>query len=110
MTAVFEWALANSLVALALAIPAYASSWLRRPALTHALWLIVLVRLIMPPLWHVPVAFGTTAKTLEPIAQLPTNFIDDAVSSPPSLRSGSAEEMPDEPMVLNDAIPAEAQP
>ena len=62
MTAVFEWALANSLLALVLAIPAYASIWLRRPALTHALWLLVLLHLITPPMWHVPIAFGTSTQ------------------------------------------------
>src|SRR5205823_7388359 len=55
MTAVFEWALANAVLALLLALPAYASRWLRRPAVTHALWLLVLLRLIVPPMWHVPI-------------------------------------------------------
>jgi beta-lactamase regulating signal transducer with metallopeptidase domain len=43
--------------------------------------------------------------------QLPTAPSDDAVSeSPPSLRTGFAEELPDEPIVLNDAPSTEPQP
>src|SRR5262245_43255569 len=29
--------------------------WVKRPALTDALWLLVLIRLVLPPLWHVEV-------------------------------------------------------
>jgi beta-lactamase regulating signal transducer with metallopeptidase domain len=64
MTAIFDWALANAVLALLLAIPAYASSWMRRPAVTHALWLLVLLRLAVPPLWHVPVIGGKTQPAL----------------------------------------------
>ena len=30
----------------------------RRPALMHALWIVVLLKLITPPLWSVPVLPG----------------------------------------------------
>lgn len=53
MTPLVEWALANALLAIPLAIAAWTSSWLRRPAISHALWVLVLLRLFAPPLWQV---------------------------------------------------------
>ena len=67
MTAIFEWALMNSAMALLLAVPAYASSWLKRPAITHAMWLLVLLRLVAPPMWIVPVAWQSDV-----VAEVPT--------------------------------------
>jgi beta-lactamase regulating signal transducer with metallopeptidase domain len=55
MTPLLEVALANAVLALPLAVFAVAVSWFRRPAVTHALWLLVLLRLFMPPIWRVPV-------------------------------------------------------
>ena len=82
-----------------MAIPAYASTWLRRPAVTHALWLLVLLRLITPPMWHVPISFGTTAKFVDPIVQLPTapEFESTEISIPDI----------DETIVVADNVPAE---
>ncbi len=53
----FLWVLAcNALVASGLAVLALlAARWRARPALTHALWLLVLVKLATPPLVPVPV-------------------------------------------------------
>jgi beta-lactamase regulating signal transducer with metallopeptidase domain len=51
-----EVALVNAVMASLFAlVAAAAGSWFRRPALSHALWLLVLVKLITPPLWRVPV-------------------------------------------------------
>jgi beta-lactamase regulating signal transducer with metallopeptidase domain len=60
-----EYVLSNSAAAVLLAPLAYASKWLRRPALTHILWLIVLVRLITPPAYSMRVVYWNA----EPIAQ-----------------------------------------
>jgi beta-lactamase regulating signal transducer with metallopeptidase domain len=109
MTAVFEWALTNSLLALALAIPAYASAWLRRPAITHALWLLVLVRLIMPPVWHVPVTYGTTAKTTDPISLIPAAPISDSIETTiPDIEETTfvPESVPEEPVTTASDVPA----
>jgi beta-lactamase regulating signal transducer with metallopeptidase domain len=50
----------------------------RRPALMHALWLVVLLKLLTPPLWTIPVralpATRTSAPTLEvvpPVREIP---------------------------------------
>ncbi|HEX4794291.1 MAG TPA: M56 family metallopeptidase [Humisphaera sp.] len=49
----------NSLGAAILALLAIvASLFLRRPALTHILWVLVLVKLITPPIWAIPVTIG----------------------------------------------------
>jgi beta-lactamase regulating signal transducer with metallopeptidase domain len=55
MSALLQVALTNAVLALGLAVVAWAGSILRRPALTHALWLLVLLRLVVPPVWQVPV-------------------------------------------------------
>src|SRR5882724_8181670 len=58
MNALLETALSNVLMASLLAIPAaLAAMWGRRPALTHGLFLLVLLKLVTPPLFRVPVAW-----------------------------------------------------
>src|SRR4051812_38404526 len=48
--------LSNALMAAVLALPAAAVARLgRRPALAHALWLLVLLKLLTPPLIPIPV-------------------------------------------------------
>jgi hypothetical protein len=54
--AILRVALSNTLLAAVLALAAMAVSRIfRRPAVSHALWLIVLLKLITPPLWNVAV-------------------------------------------------------
>jgi beta-lactamase regulating signal transducer with metallopeptidase domain len=50
MQALVETGLSNALVASVLALLAFAVSRWRRPALAHGLWLLVLVKLVTPPL------------------------------------------------------------
>ena len=50
MQALVETALSNALVASVLALVAFAVSRWRRPALAHGLWLLVLIKLVTPPL------------------------------------------------------------
>jgi beta-lactamase regulating signal transducer with metallopeptidase domain len=45
--------LANAVGASVLALVALTAARRRRPALTHALWLLVLLKLVTPPLWQV---------------------------------------------------------
>jgi WD40 repeat protein len=55
MASLLEIGLANAVCAAALAVLALAvGRWLRRPAVLHALWLLVLVKLITPPLFPLP--------------------------------------------------------
>src|SRR5437879_1834094 len=49
---------ANAACAALLALAALAAGrWSRRPALTHGLWLLVLLKLVTPPLFPLPLAW-----------------------------------------------------
>lgn len=55
MTAFLEAGLRNAAMATVLAlVVAVVTRIVRRPALAHALWLLVLLRLVMPPIWTLP--------------------------------------------------------
>lgn len=53
MTMLFEWLMSNAITASVLALLAFGVSkaWPRRPALAHACWLLVLVKLLTPPFY-----------------------------------------------------------
>lgn len=69
MTSLVDWALANALLAIPLAVAAWTSSWLRRPAISHALWVLVLLRLFAPPLWQIPLpAWDTPTPSASAVA------------------------------------------
>jgi beta-lactamase regulating signal transducer with metallopeptidase domain len=58
MHALVEAGLNNSIMAGVIALAAFTLSRLcRRPALTHALWLLVLLKLVTPPLVRVPISW-----------------------------------------------------
>lgn len=58
MGTVLEISLSNALVACGLAgLAGVVGWWWRRPALTHACWLLVLLKLLTPPLWNLPVSW-----------------------------------------------------
>lgn len=66
MAFLLDVALANLLVAVLLAAAAaLAGLWGRRPALTHALWLLVLLKLITPPLFDCPLLPASPAPSTE---------------------------------------------
>ena len=64
MSWLLEATLSNALVATAMALVVVAlARFLRhRPAVVHAMWLIVLLKLVTPPLVSVPVKFGWEAR------------------------------------------------
>jgi beta-lactamase regulating signal transducer with metallopeptidase domain len=65
--AILRVALSNTLLAAMLALTALAiSRTFRRPALSHAMWLIVLLKLITPPLWNVALPLIPAQKTHKP--------------------------------------------
>lgn len=67
MSFLLEMALANLIVAAILALfAALAGLWGRRPAVTHALWLLVLVKLITPPFFEYPIPWAAPPR--EPVA------------------------------------------
>lgn len=72
MAGFLDIAVSNGLVAGLLAIVAASFGlWGRRPALTHALWVLVWLKLITPPLWtyHVPWLDASRAAPAEPVAK-----------------------------------------
>src|SRR5687767_12728453 len=81
MASLLEHALANLAVAAVLAVVAgMVGLWGRRPAITHALWLLVLLKLITPPLfslelpWPAPTLASETpieSEKSDVIAELP---------------------------------------
>ena len=59
--------LSNALVATGLALaPLVLSRFGRSPALVHSLWLVVLLKLVTPPLLHVPLVMSSTAPQVRP--------------------------------------------
>src|SRR5690242_7619081 len=80
MTPLLECALANAALAVPLAVLAAAGSLARRPAVAHALWLGVLLRLFVPPLWRVPLPEWSTDRppitpTILPVAAITTDVV-----------------------------------
>ena len=59
MTTLFDIAVTNAVIVVPLAVLVWLVSRVaRRPALTHALWIVVLLKLVTPPLFHLPVTFS----------------------------------------------------
>ncbi len=57
MTTLLEIVLINSLTVVPLAVLAFAlGRWAKRPALTHVAWVLVLMKLVTPPFFQLPVA------------------------------------------------------
>ncbi len=92
MDALVRVVLSNCAVALALAVvAACAGRWCRRPALTHALWLLVLLKLLTPPLVPVPVGWAALA----PPAGVAVTPLDGAPPAAPA--PGDVAEVPRPP-------------
>ena len=84
MTMLFEWLISNAITATILALIALAVSkaWPRRPALAHACWLLVLVKLLTPPIYVFPLTLPasvqvaqTKPKEVEPNIPLPSTSV-----------------------------------
>ncbi len=68
--------LTNAVVVAVLAVPAYCVSRLgKRPALAHLLWLFILIKLVTPPLWQVPIRL--------PISKEEASTTTAAITPPP---------------------------
>ncbi len=110
--------LANAATVSILAIPAYAMSrWGKRPAVAHFLWVIILIKLLTPPLWHIPVNW--TDSTSRTVATAPTNETippADPVHLPvsePTNQLSSLEQQPIEhlpPAVIAAVVPFQPPP
>jgi beta-lactamase regulating signal transducer with metallopeptidase domain len=80
--------LTNAVLAtfLALAVAGVAR-WCRRPALVHVLWLLVLLKLVTPPLVIVPIAWPADAATRPAAAEAPTIRTEAPEARPDALLS-----------------------
>lgn len=72
MDALVQAALLNALLAAPLALLAAGVARLGRPAVAHALWLLVLLKLLTPPLMSLPVAWPTAAEPPADVTPPPT--------------------------------------
>ncbi len=89
MDSLFELAWKNVAIAGVLALAAAAAGrFIRRPALTHALWLLVLLKLVTPPLWHLPVPWPKSAPVDDTVAQA-IEPLNEAPLSQPTLATQS---------------------
>lgn len=69
MRTLLEYGLANAVAATALAMLALlVGLFVRRPAVRNALWVLVFVRLVLPPLWTVPLPVLVSSDESEVIA------------------------------------------
>ncbi len=70
MTWLLESALINAILATVLAcVAAAVTRWGRRPALGHALWLLVLIKLVTPPLVELPIHVTIAERSENALAQ-----------------------------------------
>lgn len=106
MSALLIIGLKNAILVIPLALIALAvGRWARRPALSHLLWTLVLVKLLTPPLINVPVGWQIdVASWLQPAAAdmsnssapatSETRAISSPRSNPPTLANGVPEGSP----------------
>ena len=103
----------NAAAAACLAVPAWlVSRWGRRPALAHVLWLLVLLKLVAPPLWPVQIVLPEPAISAAPttpivakpiISTIPvavTPPVEETIGPEEPILSTSPPELPEEEIVL----------
>src|SRR5437870_1573950 len=100
-----EIGLSNIAMAAALAVVAViVGRAFRRPALTHSLWLLVLIKLITPPLFYVPVAF-LTSLAAETAAKEPEALVLAEPEVPPVAKLLPAEALLALPEIIQEDVP-----
>jgi len=104
--ALIEIGLSNIAMAAALAVVAVVTGrTFRRPALTHALWLLVLIKLITPPLFFVPMPF--LSAHAEATDKKPDALVVAEPDLPPIQENFPAEALPIVPEIIEEAAPRE---
>ncbi len=85
MATLLNIALINAASVLPLAVLAVGvSRFARRPALTHALWVLVLLKFITPPLFHLPVTVDLPAADVGHVSNVPVLLPDSKPNDPAS--------------------------
>lgn len=66
---ILEYLLINALTVTVLAVVAWPLlRWLRKPRLAHVVWVLLLVKLVTPPLVQLPIQFGSVEVAAKPTA------------------------------------------
>jgi beta-lactamase regulating signal transducer with metallopeptidase domain len=99
-------AVSNAVAATILALVAFVvGAVYRRPALVHGLWLLVLLKLVTPPLLLIPVAWPTASEVV-PVEEEPPLVTQEAPAAIVVLPSAGDEKSPAlEPPALVDSLP-----
>lgn len=91
MATILEIALSNALMAAVLALIAFAVSKLwRRPAVAHALWVLVLLKLVTPSLFRVEIPWSMTTLEVQPDEVLATSAPGTLVATTDEAAAGTA--------------------
>lgn len=80
----------NTAVAAALAMVAWICSRCGRPALAHAVWLLVIVKLLTPPLWRFELPAAPQLRSAELAAVVPLRAVARESQLPPPARPHAA--------------------
>jgi hypothetical protein len=114
MNILLQLLLSNMVLAAGLAVLALGAGWLRRPALAHALWVLVMLKLLTPPVWRVPVPAPLRPPVAVHVMRQPDVQAGDAaaigstpapigrIPSPPAAASSPA---PSKPSILSNLSP-----
>src|SRR5687768_2648610 len=79
----------NTAVALALALVAWGCGRWGRPALAHVVWVLVIVKLLTPPVWRVEVIEERDAEPAPLVAV--ASVVERAVATPSAAKPQAAE-------------------
>jgi beta-lactamase regulating signal transducer with metallopeptidase domain len=83
MQTVVEVLLGNAVAASLLAVVALLAGWLiPRPAFRNALWILVLLRLVVPPVWDVSVRLPVSDPDVVPVVSEPVISLEEPASDP----------------------------
>ena len=110
MRTLVEYGLANAAAATVLAVIAVLVGLvIRRPAVRNALWVLVLVRLLLPPVWTIPLPISFAKTTPEspvaaPVTPAPI-ILASAVDEPADLDVWLPAEAAAEPGVALESLP-----
>jgi beta-lactamase regulating signal transducer with metallopeptidase domain/HEAT repeat protein len=104
----------NTAVALALALVAWACGRWGRPALAHVVWVLVIVKLLTPPVWRVEVIQERAVEAAPVVvaANVASSSVDVRASAKPPFgsepqgRRQAAERVPPAPIAIRVSAPA----
>ena len=101
--------LSNAAAAAVLALVALAAGLLvRKPALTHGLWVLVLLKLISPPLWTIPLHLPLAATRPPSVAPTSSRYAPPAIAVDPATANADTDIDAELGRIQTDAAPAKS--